>query len=232
MSRFLLVFVLSLSGAPLSVTAQSTEAGQDLSEARRHFDEGVVLYEQANYTLALEAFERAYELLEGHPNRSLMHFNLARCYDELERYEEAIASYRRFLAETPDDASNREEARTRVEELERRAAVRAAREPSGASESTRSEGSIANWLIAGGLFAVSVPALALPIWTLATEGECVQADELGCIERVQFGAIDGVGLGLGAAALLGSIIFAAAQPFSVDVVITQDQAHVRLHGVF
>lgn len=225
------IALLALLLTPALAVAQVEPNDAQLTEARRHFDEGVVLYEQANYTLALEAFERAYELLEGHPNRSLMHFNLARCYDELERYEEAIASYRRFLAETPDDASNREEARTRVEELERRAAVRAAREPSGA-ESTRSEGSIANWLIAGGLFAVSVPALALPIWTLATEGECVQADELGCIERVQFGAIDGVGLGLGAAALLGSIIFAAAQPFSVDVVITQDQAHVRLHGVF
>lgn len=70
------------------------------------------------------------------------------------------------------------------------------------------------------------------MWTVATQGECVVQDELGCIERVSFGAIDGVGLGLGIAAIVGAIIFAAGQPIQTQVHVSQDGAYIAVAARF
>ncbi|HEU4731142.1 MAG TPA: tetratricopeptide repeat protein [Kofleriaceae bacterium] len=76
--------------------ARPTELVQ--KEADRHFKSGVALYREAKYADALAEFERAYEIAP-HP---LVLFNIAECQRELLHYAEAVAAYRRFLADAKD----------------------------------------------------------------------------------------------------------------------------------
>lgn len=64
-------------------------------EADRHFKSGVALFKAAKYAEALAEFERAYEIAP-HP---LVLYNIAGCHRQLSHYAEAVAYYRRFLAE-------------------------------------------------------------------------------------------------------------------------------------
>ena len=242
-ARILFTIVLFTLLRPGLATAQELPPEQ-VEEARGHFERGVSLYERENFALALEEFETAYGLMEGHPNRGMMLYNIARCMDRLGRYGEAIDTYARFLVEAPDTSPDRDSARDRMEELNRRRArgeltdgePEAVAEPVGdvppAQLETRTEGSFVNWIIAGGLLAAAVPLIAIPMWTVATEGECVAIDMAGCLERVQFGVQDGVLLGVGAAALVAGVVIAIAQPIQVQVQVSPDRAYLRLHGSF
>lgn len=243
-ARALLAIALLSVLGPAVASAQEP-APERVEEARGHFARGTSLYERENFALALEEFETAYEIMEGHPNRGMMLYNIARCMDRLERYAEAIETYARFLVEAPDTSPDRDAARDRMEELRRRRArgelVEGQPEEEPASTEvatappppeTRSEGSVANWIIAAGLVAAAVPLIAIPMWTISTEGECVAIDMAGCLERVQFGAQDGVLLGVGAAALVAGVVIAIAQPIQVQVQVSPDRAFLRLHGSF
>jgi tetratricopeptide (TPR) repeat protein len=106
--RFVLIAVLVASGG-----AWAEQEDPDTEVARRHFQAGRVFYDQAEYDRALDEFQAA-RRVRPHP---ALDFNIARCLDRLERWQEAIAAYRRYLASQPPDA---EEMRTRIGQLEER----------------------------------------------------------------------------------------------------------------
>lgn len=227
------LWMLTFCAAQWPTVGRAQAPNEPTPEVRAHFDRAETHYTNENFALAAEEFQRVYDLLEGHPNRGVVLFNIARCQDRMGQFDLAIANYRQFLAEAPDSAPSRDRARIRIEELERRGATAVQddddeADPTAATTApvAATEPSFVNWIIAGGLFALAVPAVAVPLWTVATEGECVAQDELGCIERVQFGAVDAIGLGLGLAAAIGAIVFAAGQPFQTQIAVSREGAYL------
>jgi tetratricopeptide (TPR) repeat protein len=83
----------------------------DTEVARRHFAAGGAAYEQGDYATALREFERA-RLAKPLP---AFDYNIARCYDRLERYREAISAYERFVAAaSPGEDTTEPQERIRV----------------------------------------------------------------------------------------------------------------------
>jgi tetratricopeptide (TPR) repeat protein len=88
----------------------------DTEIAQRHFQAGSERYNARAYEEALREFEAA----RGAKPVPALDYNIGRCYDRLERYPEAVAAYRRYLAAEPE-ASDAAEVRERVRVLEARA---------------------------------------------------------------------------------------------------------------
>lgn len=102
---------------------------------------------------------------------------------------------------------------------------------------TRTEPSAWNWLIGGGLALGGIIALISPLQTLAQEGECLeQIEDVGCVERVRFGAQSGVLLGVGLAALVAAVVVDAVAPIreqvTVDVEVDDTHGAIRVGGRF
>jgi hypothetical protein len=101
---------------------------------------------------------------------------------------------------------------------------------------TYTEPHFANWLIGGALIAGGIVALISPLHTAAVDGECVDAGGLPtddwCRSVASFGAQSGVLLGVGAAAIVGGVVFMIAQPIQMTTVITPDSARLQLSGTF
>jgi tetratricopeptide (TPR) repeat protein len=78
--------------------ARHDDADPDVEIARRYFAEGARAYEAQSYAAALEKFEaaRRYKALPA------LDYNIGRCYDRMERFDEAIAAYRRFVDARPE----------------------------------------------------------------------------------------------------------------------------------
>jgi tetratricopeptide (TPR) repeat protein len=83
--------------------------------ARRHFEQGRVRYAAGDYNGALQEFLAARKV---HPAAAL-DYNIARCYDRLERAAEAISEYQQYLLSdaTSADAA---EVRARIDILKSR----------------------------------------------------------------------------------------------------------------
>lgn len=106
-------------------------------------------------------------------------------------------------------------------------------EDTSSEAATESQPSPLNFLIGGGLAIAGVAALISPLQTLATEGECVdEIENVGCVERVQFGAVSGVLLGVGLAALIGAVIVDVVAPIRVDVVVGAERGMLQIRGQF
>lgn len=102
-----------------------------------------------------------------------------------------------------------------------------------AGTARRSEPSPMNWLVAGGLAIGGVLALVSPLQTLATEGQCVdRIENVGCVERVHFGPVSGVLIGVGVAALIGAVVVDVAAPIRVDVTVAAERATLGIEGRF
>ena len=121
---------MSIRGfAVLICLAASSASAQDESpqvrEARMHFDLGTQHYEEADYALSLQEFQRSYEIMRqiNHRNAGLVVFNIARCYSRLNRDREAMQAYQRFLDEAPPDAPQRADAESELRELRAREAL-------------------------------------------------------------------------------------------------------------
>jgi hypothetical protein len=98
---------------------------------------------------------------------------------------------------------------------------------------TRTEPSPFNWLLGGGLALAGIVTLISPMQTLAQEGECVELIEnVGCVEKVQFGAQSGVLMGVGLALLVGAIVVDAVAPIRVEVQVSDTQGMLRIGGRF
>jgi tetratricopeptide (TPR) repeat protein len=85
----------------------------DTEVARKHFNAGRSFYDKGEYEKALDEFQAARHV-RPHP---ALDYNIARCLDRLERYQEAIAAYETYAATNPPDVV---EIRTRVAQLKER----------------------------------------------------------------------------------------------------------------
>lgn len=87
-------------------------------EAEQAFERGEALFARGNYDAALAEYERAYELLEGHPQAHVLLFNIGQAHERLYRYDRALEYYRRYLDEGGDDAEDRAGVEARMQTLE------------------------------------------------------------------------------------------------------------------
>jgi tetratricopeptide (TPR) repeat protein len=120
-----LALFLSLGGVARATPADDP----DTEIARRHFETARTLYEHARYEEAIVEFEAA---RRARPVAEL-EYNIARCLDRLERWEQAIARYERYLAaaapgpEKESVSARVAELRPRVDEARARALAEAPR---------------------------------------------------------------------------------------------------------
>jgi tetratricopeptide (TPR) repeat protein len=106
--------------APLAARAQN--AG-NREAARAAFDEATRQFEHRNYQLALEGFQRSYDLMEGQPTQIIILYNVARSHEELGNLREALEAFERYAANAPADAPYLEETGDRVRDLRARIAA-------------------------------------------------------------------------------------------------------------
>lgn len=104
MTRLASGLLLSLAlGLPAPLLAQAPPPPPTavdpavLEDAKRHFQQGVALYNDANYNAALAEFEAAYKL---RPSAGVL-YNIGLSQKSLFRYNEAIASLEKFLTTDP-----------------------------------------------------------------------------------------------------------------------------------
>ncbi|WNZ62483.1 PEGA domain-containing protein [Myxococcus sp. MxC21-1] len=128
LSPILLALLLVLTG----MDALAADAAARTA-ARRAFERGARLYQQARYADAAASFEEAYARL---PNGVVL-YNLGQCYEKLDAPDKALSAYREYLRLVPK-AVDREGVERRIAHLEtqleaaRRPLVTVNSEPSGA----------------------------------------------------------------------------------------------------
>ncbi len=86
---------------------RASRIDREFGEAKQHVEQGERLFQAGDYNAALAEFEKAYDLLEGHPNRVLVLYNVGMCHEKLFRYDLALKYYHRYLDETGKDAEDR-----------------------------------------------------------------------------------------------------------------------------
>jgi tetratricopeptide (TPR) repeat protein len=120
--------VLGIAAAPAHAITEEEE------RAKAHFLAGQSYYDQASYTDALREFKEAYRL----SNKPALLYNVARCYEGLEQFGDAVAMLERYLKEEPE-TPDREAVETRIAHLKEReaAATRVQRKPSEPTEPSR-----------------------------------------------------------------------------------------------
>jgi len=82
----------------VATLARAQAPDPDTQAARRHYQRGLGLYDQERYDDAIQEFNAAKELKP----LPAFDYNIGRCQERLERWEEAAASYEHYLAATPD----------------------------------------------------------------------------------------------------------------------------------
>jgi tetratricopeptide (TPR) repeat protein len=94
-SLFALVVALAVA-SPCVALAQQLDPDEEA--ARRHFERGLTHYDAGEYQAALAEFD-AVKRFHDSP---ALDYNIARCYDRLERYQEAVTAYERYVTQKPD----------------------------------------------------------------------------------------------------------------------------------
>ncbi len=126
--RLLMIGLLMACASPLA-RAETPDVDIDTESAKRHFAKAVEFYDANDYEHALAEFEAA---RDARPLPAL-NYNIARCLDRLERFEEAIKNYRFYLQDEGATA-DAQDARRRIEVLQDRLARRRARAQAGQGE--------------------------------------------------------------------------------------------------
>lgn len=170
---------LSLAFAPgVSAQDEALPAG-----TRERFELARAAFERGDFATALTDFERVYGLLDGHPRRALLLYNMARCNQELGRSRDALDLYERFLAESGENAPNRPEAQQHVSELRLRVSLDTTSDappPDGAGATTSIVGPIVlgvggAMLIAGAITGGALLAEDGSLSAMCTDGVCPSA---------------------------------------------------------
>jgi tetratricopeptide (TPR) repeat protein len=103
----------------VAMTAPRIAAAQvidpDEEAAHRHYGRGLTHYDAGRYDAALTEFEAVKRFRDS----PALDYNIARCYDRLERYPEAVAAYERYVTQKPD-AADAAETRERIATLRKR----------------------------------------------------------------------------------------------------------------
>lgn len=122
----------TIAGVVPDAARAQRQAGPNLdlaTEAQLHFDLGVEAYRRGAYPEALEHLLLSNRLV---PNKNVV-FNIARCFEQLQRYAEAFRYYSDFL-EVETDATEREGAQRAIERIRPNVALlRIESEPRGAT---------------------------------------------------------------------------------------------------
>jgi hypothetical protein len=105
---------LALLAAPTPSARADSPA--PISEAGRHFQRGVQLYNEADYHAALVEFRRAYELA---PNPTVL-YNIGQTYYQLQNYAGALVAFGRYLTEAGPTAPHRREVEATIDTLQTR----------------------------------------------------------------------------------------------------------------
>jgi tetratricopeptide (TPR) repeat protein len=102
--------------AAVSVIAVADPAPSAQKEAGKHFQRGVALYNETDYRAALVEFRRAYEIA---PNAVVL-YNIGETQYQLQNYAAALTTLERYLNESGDKASHRDEVEQTIETLRTR----------------------------------------------------------------------------------------------------------------
>lgn len=100
MHRTVVTIALIALATPVARAQPAPVDEVDQEIGRRHFERGRALYEEGRYEAAVDEFlaaRRAYPAPQ-------LDYNLARCYDRLDRPEAAIEFYQRYLDRAPTTA--------------------------------------------------------------------------------------------------------------------------------
>lgn len=107
---------LAISGGQASVARADEPPPSAISEAGKHFQRGVTLYNEADYRAALVEFRRAYEIA---PNPAVL-YNIGQTYFELQNYAAALTALGRYLTEAGPTAPHRSEVEQTIDTLQGR----------------------------------------------------------------------------------------------------------------
>ncbi len=89
-----------------------------LQEAMLRYEGAVAVFDRGDFGAALAEFDRIYELMEGHPRRYFVLYNIGQCHERLFRYDRAMDAYQRYLDEGGPQAEDRIAVETTIRTLE------------------------------------------------------------------------------------------------------------------
>lgn len=204
----LVALLLGLLGA-MPAQAQNTP---DDAAAREYFERGRAAFEQADYEGALVYFRHAYRL----SRRGELQYNIGVAADRLQREEEALEAFERYLEET-ESPTREAEVRERIDALRRSIAERKATQrqleeariqyDGGTAQATATDGVRIKRSAIGGasaLAAVGVAGIAAMSLGLVRSGSCAQEVNGICVTEHSSTAWTWVYGGVGIAAFAGS----------------------------
>jgi tetratricopeptide (TPR) repeat protein len=115
---FAVLVGLAMSSAPIiaPISVARADAPTPASEAGKHFQRGVTLYNEADYHAALVEFRRAYEIV---PNPAVL-YNIGQTYYQLQNYAAALVALGRYLTEAGPAAGHRREVEQTIDTLQTR----------------------------------------------------------------------------------------------------------------
>ncbi len=197
-----------LSGL-ISAAPGAAQQTADDAAAREYFERGRSSFEQADYEGALVYFRHAYRL----SGRGELQYNIGVAADRLQREEEALEAFRRYLEETESPAREIE-VRERIHALEesiaeRKATERALEEAAltyQAQPQTDRARRMPTSTIAGAsaLAAVGAAGIVAMGVGLGKDGSCKREVAAACVTESSATAWTWVYGGIGIAALAGS----------------------------
>jgi len=241
----LLTLLVSLAApvllSPTQVYAQGEKSSGDVKELEKLATEGAQAFQNKEYAKAIEKFEAAYKI-EEIPN---LLYNIAKCYEKLEKYDEAIKNYKKFVFSENIAGDARKDAYESIERLEKiqefakkeKDAERRRKEEEAASKDEKKDDRVAEQpkvklvepdhtvayilggtgvaFIAGG---VVLGLMANNQHSSFESGETTQARRDAAQKGEQFALFADIGFGVGAAALItGVVLWAVASPEEVVV---------------
>jgi tetratricopeptide (TPR) repeat protein len=107
LALLLVGFVIAIAPRPAHAEDPAMRA------AKRHFERGEKLFALGKFDEALDEYQKAYD---AKPIPDFL-FNIGQCYRNLDDYDKAIFSFKKFIKEEPD-APNREAVQKLIDDLE------------------------------------------------------------------------------------------------------------------
>ena len=111
MTRWLALFLVGLFLAVAPRPAHAEDPA--MRAAKRHFERGEKLFALGKFDEALDEYQKAYD---AKPIADFL-FNIGQCYRNLEEYDQAIFSFKKYLKDEPD-APNKDAVEKLIAELE------------------------------------------------------------------------------------------------------------------
>ena len=108
------VAALLASAAPTISYAQDAEDAEILRQAKEHYRLGLEAFKNGKYTDAIKELKKAYLLKRLPP----LLVNIAKTYEKLNDNDNAIYYYKKYLAEAPPDAKDRDQAKQALADIQ------------------------------------------------------------------------------------------------------------------